>query len=200
MYGLGGGVTFLSTGLQIGRCTGRSNAQGTTDYSESESSPFHHGRDPIGAHIALLVNWNIFLQFFPILQPACLNWHPPCVERHGPQAVSLSESGVPCGCKQVAVNWLYEASWPARQAPRSPSSKFQPQSVLFCEPTASVVHRGKQQHMPRICIQTWQLPVDKKRQQATQASSKMEENLKHVVSTACKPAFFNGFPNMRGHK
>ena len=25
---------------------------------------------------------------FPILQPVCLDWHPPCVERHGPQAVS----------------------------------------------------------------------------------------------------------------
>ena len=51
--------------------------------------PFpQEGRDPIGAHIPLLVNWNIFFQFFPILQPACLDWHPPCVERHGPQTVS----------------------------------------------------------------------------------------------------------------
>ena len=50
--------------------------------------PLHKGWDPIGAHITLLVNGNIFLQFSPILQPACLHRHPPCVERHGPEAVS----------------------------------------------------------------------------------------------------------------
>ena len=33
--------------------------------------PLHKGRDPIGAHIPLM-NWNIFLQFFPILQPALM--------------------------------------------------------------------------------------------------------------------------------
>ena len=39
-------------------------------------------------------------------------------------------------------------------------------------------------------MRTWQLPVDKKRQQATQALSKKDENLKHVVSTACRPRVF----------
>ena len=50
-------------------------------------------------------------------------------------------------------------------------------------------------------MKTWQLPVDKKRQQTTQASSKTDENLKHTVSTACRPrvfqiALFKGFPNI----
>ena len=41
----------------------------------------------------------------------------------------------------------------------------------------------------------------KKRQQATQAVSKTDEDLKHVVSTACRPrvfqiALFKGFPNI----
>ena len=58
---------FEQMELQSGRCTGQGNARGTTDYSESESSPllppFHKGRDPIGAHIPLLVNWNIFFSF-----------------------------------------------------------------------------------------------------------------------------------------
>ena len=35
------------------------------------------------------MNWNIFFQFSPILQPVCLDWHPPRVETHGPQTVSL---------------------------------------------------------------------------------------------------------------
>ena len=51
-------------------------------------APFHTGRDPIGAQIPLLVNWSIFFQFFPILQAACLDWHPPRVQRHGPQTIS----------------------------------------------------------------------------------------------------------------
>ena len=39
MGGGGGGVvTLLSTKLELGRCTGQSTAQGTTDYSDSESS------------------------------------------------------------------------------------------------------------------------------------------------------------------
>ena len=43
--------------------------------------------------------------------------------------------------------------------------------------------------------------VDKKRHQATQAASKTEENLKLVVSTACRPrvfqiALFRGIPNI----
>ena len=53
--------------------------------------PLPEGEDPIGAHIPLLVNWNIFRQSFPILQPACLDWHPPYGERHGPQAGMLRD-------------------------------------------------------------------------------------------------------------
>ena len=50
-------------------------------------------------------------------------------------------------------------------------------------------------------MKTWQLPVDKKRQQTTQASSEMDENIRHVVSPACRPgvfqiALFKGFPNI----
>ena len=50
-------------------------------------------------------------------------------------------------------------------------------------------------------MKTWQLPVDKKRQQKTRAPFKTDENLKHVVSTACRPrvfqiALFKGFPNI----
>ena len=51
------------------------------------AAPLDKGWDPIGADTTLLVNGNTFLQFFPILQ-SCLHKHPPCVERHGPQAVS----------------------------------------------------------------------------------------------------------------
>ena len=48
-------------------------------------------------------------------------------------------------------------------------------------------------------MRTWS--VDKKRQQATQAPSKMDEKLKHIVSIACRPgvfqiALFKGFPNI----
>ena len=48
-------------------------------------------------------------------------------------------------------------------------------------------------------MRTWWLPVDKKRQRATQAPSETD-NLKHVVSTACRPgvfqiALFKGVPN-----
>ena len=50
-------------------------------------------------------------------------------------------------------------------------------------------------------MRIWELPVDKKRQHATQALSETDENLKHVVSTACRPrvfqiALFKGFPNI----
>ena len=45
--------------------------------------PHHKGWDPIAARVALLVDGNIFLQFFPILQPAGLHRDPPCIERHG---------------------------------------------------------------------------------------------------------------------
>ena len=56
-----------------------------------------------------------------------------------------TESGVPCGSRQVAANHLYEAFWPVGQAPGSPSPNLHPQSVPFFAPKVSVVHRGKQQ-------------------------------------------------------
>ena len=58
-----------------------------------------------------------------------------------------TESGVLCGSRQVAANRLYEAFWPAGQAPGSPSPNLHPQSVLFFAPKVSVVHQGKQQHV-----------------------------------------------------
>ena len=59
-----------------------------------------------------------------------------------------TEPGVPCGCKQVVANRLYEAFWPSCQArPDSPAPTLHPQSVLFCVPKAFVVHRAKQQHV-----------------------------------------------------
>ena len=50
-------------------------------------------------------------------------------------------------------------------------------------------------------MQTWWLPVDNRRQQATQALSKTDQNLKHIVSSACRPRVFRiahlkGFPNI----
>ena len=50
-------------------------------------------------------------------------------------------------------------------------------------------------------MKTWQLPVEKKRQQATHAPSETDKNPKHVVSTACRPrvfqiALFKGSPNL----
>ena len=49
---------------------------------------FRQGCDPVGTNIILFVDRDIFFQFFPILQPAFLHWHPPCVKRHSPQAIS----------------------------------------------------------------------------------------------------------------
>ena len=66
-------------------------------------------------------------------------------------------------------------------------------------------------------MKTWQLPVYKRRQWEVHVPSKTEEDLKHTVSTACRPgvfrmAVFKGFPNIlnipppppygtqRGHK
>ena len=45
-----------------------------------------------------------------------------------------------------------------------------------------------------ICMRTWWLPVDKKRQQATQALSKKDENLKHIG--VFQVALFEGFRNI----
>ena len=63
-----------------------------------------------------------------------------------------TESGIPFGCMQVAVNRRYEASGPAWQTLGSSSSKFHPQSVIFCAPKVSVVHQGKQQHFYSIAF------------------------------------------------
>ena len=80
----------------------------------------------------LLGTYFLLLQFFPILQPACLHWHPPCVQGHGPQAVSSSWEHA--GCCYLAES-------------RVTFTKFAPQSALFCAPKVSVVHQGKQQHI-----------------------------------------------------
>ena len=50
-----------------------------------------------------------------------------------------------------------------------------------------------------ICMKTWWLNADRRRQQATQAPSETDKTLKHIVSTARRPgvfriAFFKGFP------
>ena len=85
-------VTVLRTELYKGGHTG--HRQWSRDHSLFRIrfvvivAPFCKGRDSIGAHIPVLVTGNIFLQFFPILQPAWLHWYPPCVQGHGPQAVS----------------------------------------------------------------------------------------------------------------
>ena len=85
-------VTILRTELYKGGHTG--HKQWSRDHSLFRIrfvvivAPFHKGRDSIGAHIPVLVTGNIFLQFFPIPQPAWLYWYPPCVQGHGPKAVS----------------------------------------------------------------------------------------------------------------
>ena len=56
------------------------------------------------------------------------------------------------------------------------NSPFAHQRLLWCI-------RGSNSPWSEFCMRTWWLPVDKKRQQATQALSKTDENLKHVVST-----------------
>ena len=50
-------------------------------------------------------------------------------------------------------------------------------------------------------MRTWQLPVNKQRQQATHAPSETDENIRHVVSPASRPgvfqiALFKGFPDI----
>ena len=59
------------------------------------------------------------------------------------------------------------------------------------EPTPTPNVAGKWE---RFAPRWW--PVDKKRQQATQAPSKTDENLKHIVSTACKPGLSEYTPHM----
>ena len=114
-----------------------------------------------------------------------------------------TEFGAPCGCMQVAGNWLDEAFLPSYQACfELTAPTLHPQSVLFCEPRVSVVHLGRQRPVELTSRQTWCVPVDKKGQQAGQAPSKTDEiQTKHVVSTACRPrvfqiARFKGFPNI----
>ena len=77
-------VTFLRTELYKGGHTG--HKQWSRDHSLFPIrfvvivAPFYKGRDSIGAHIPVLVTGNIFLHFFPIPQPAWLDWYPPCVQ------------------------------------------------------------------------------------------------------------------------
>ena len=78
MYGLGGGRWSQFCAQS---CT---REQWSRDHSLFRIgfvvivAPFCKGRDSIGAHIPVLVTGNIFLQFFPILQPAWLLW---CIGR-----------------------------------------------------------------------------------------------------------------------
>ena len=82
-------------------------------------------------------------------RPACVvkpSWgalYDPKIDLQKKRPMRTSKFVAPCG-SMVAVNRLSKASWPAWQAPGPPSPKFHHQSVLFCEPKASVVHRGKQ--------------------------------------------------------
>ena len=137
-------VTVLRTELYKGGHTG--HRQWSRDHSLFRIrfvvivAPFCKGRDSIGAHIPVLVTGNIFLQFFPILQPAWLHWYPPCVQGHGPQAVS-------CEVHISLFGELDLAPWKASQAAASPAPKFHPQIALFFAPKVSVAHQGKQQHV-----------------------------------------------------
>ena len=83
--------TFLSTEPEIELCAWRSNEQGPTDYSEFELSPLSslstRAGTPLGHTFPCLWMGTYFFNFFPILQPASLHRHQPCVARHGPQAV-----------------------------------------------------------------------------------------------------------------
>ena len=54
------------------------------------------------------------LQFSPILQPPCLNWHPPFVKRHSPQAIG-------CEVHIALFDQLYLAAGNGLTVPR-----FQP--------------------------------------------------------------------------
>ena len=81
------------------------------------------------------------------MKPSWGELYDPKIGLQKKRPLRLTEARAPCGCMQVAVNRLYEASWPAWQAPESPSSKFHRQSVLFCEPKASVVHQRKQKRV-----------------------------------------------------
>uniref|UniRef100_A0A7S4G6H3 Uncharacterized protein n=1 Tax=Eutreptiella gymnastica TaxID=73025 RepID=A0A7S4G6H3_9EUGL len=58
-----------------------------------------------------------------------------------------TESGVPRGCMQVAVNRLHEASGLAWQDAESHARTLHPQSEPFSAPKAFVLHRGRQQLM-----------------------------------------------------
>ena len=50
--------------------------------------PLPQGQGPHWGTHPLACELEHILQFFSILQLVCLDWHPPCVERHGPQTVS----------------------------------------------------------------------------------------------------------------
>ena len=86
MYGLGGGIGGHISEHRVVNGTMHRTEQCARDHCLFRTrvvvivAPFHKGGDPIGAHIPLLVTVNIFLQFSPILQPACLHRHSPCIE------------------------------------------------------------------------------------------------------------------------
>ena len=106
---------------------------------------FRQGWDPIRADIPLLVDRDIFLQFFPILQPACLHWHPTFVQRHSPQAIGCEVHISLFGQPNLApMSGRCEASWRGWDA-ASPAPTLHAQSELFCAPKVFVVHPGKQQ-------------------------------------------------------
>ena len=149
---------------------------------------------PLSGVLMLLCTLDIFLQknqhqcMWPrthVVKPSWGAFSDPKIGSQKKRPLQASGFGAPCGCMQVAANQLYAAFHP-----ESPSPCLHPRSALFCAPKVSVVHREKQQQVAWIFMQTWELPVDKNMQQATQAVCETDENLKHPVSTACRPRVF----------
>ena len=60
-------------------------------------------------------------------------------------------SWVHAGCCELAIRGFLACLAGSRVT----FIQVSPQSVLFCEPKASVVQQGKQQHVLCICMQTW---------------------------------------------
>ena len=58
-----------------------------------------------------------------------------------------TESGVPCGSRQVAVSRLYGVSWPAWQDAESHTPTLHPQNAPFCAPKVPGVHQANLQHV-----------------------------------------------------
>ena len=114
-------VTVLRTELYKGGHTG--HRQWSRDHSLFRIrfvvivAPFCKGRDSIGAHIPVLVTGNIFLQFFPILQPCVLpdqgNEHPE-LKRSSlllhPRSACCTVRGT---CSGRILRWPTVNAWPA---------------------------------------------------------------------------------------